>query len=276
MPYQMPAGTVEKVKRFFQGASFEYLWMPGNGLEELGINDVELSATFAFPFFYNPDSPLYVTPGFAAHYWNGPSGAWTSAPPNDFPSRTYDAYLDAQWDPQINEVLGGELSFRIGVYSDFTKVDVESLRYQGRGAVVLSLSPNMQVKAGVEYFDRQRIKLLPVGGLYWSPTPDYRFEIVFPDPKLAVRLQSFGNADWWFFFRGEYGGGSWRIGGIAPAEASVDYNDTRAAIGVEFDSASRADGFFEVGMAFEREIYGDGARLFQPNPAVFLGAGLHY
>jgi len=97
---------------------------------------------------------------------------------------------------------------------------------------------------------------------------------------LAVRLQSFGNTDWWFFFRGEYGGGSWTIKGVAPGETNLiaerDYNDTRAAIGVEFDSASRADGFFEVGVAFEREIYGNGGRLDDPNPGVFLGAGLTY
>ena len=279
MTFPTPSGTIAKVKRFFQGASMEYVWMPGNGPQELGINDVELSATFALPFFYNPDSPLYVTPGFAAHYWNGPSVALVPAP-SDFPPRTYDAYLDAEWNPQINQVLGGELSFRVGVYSDFTKVVNESLRYQGRGVMVLSLSPNMQVKAGVEYLDRQRIKLFPVGGLVWSPSPDYRFEIVFPDPKLAVRLQSFGNTDWWLFFRGEYGGGSWTIKGVAPGETDLlaqrDYNDTRAAVGVEFDSASRADGFFEVGVAFEREIYGDGIRIRTPNPTVFAGAGLHY
>ena len=275
----MPTGTVEKVKRFFQGASLEYIWMPGNGPQELGINDVELSGTFAFPFFYNPDSPLHVTPGFAIHYWNGPSVALTS-PPSDFPSRTYDAYLDAQWDPRINQVLGGELSFRIGVYSDFTKVVNESLRYQGRGVMVLSLSPRMQVKAGVEYMDRERIKFLPVGGLVWSPTPDYRFEIIFPDPKLAVRLQSFGNTDWWLFFRGEYGGGSWTVKGVAPGETDLvakrDYNDTRAAVGAEFDSVGGVNGFFEAGVAFEREIYGDGFRLFGPNTGMFLGAGIHY
>ncbi len=279
MPYGMPTGSMETVKRFFQGAALEYMWMPGNGPDELGINDLELSGTFAFPFFYNPDSPLYVTPGFAIHYWNGPSVA-LNPPPSDFPPRTYDAYIDTQWDPQINQVLGGELSFRIGVYSDFSKVVNESLRYQGRGLMVISLSPRVQIKAGVEYLDRRRIKLLPVGGVVWSPTPDYRCEMIFPDPRIAMRLKSYGNTDWWLFFRGEYGGGSWTIKGVAPGEEDIvaerDYNDTRAALGVEFDSTTGADGFFEVGAAFEREIYGDGFRLFNPNTGFFLGAGVHY
>ena len=278
-PCPTPTGTFQKVKRFYQGASLEYLWMPGNGPQELGINDVELSATFAVPFLYNPDSPLYVTPGFAVHLWNGPS-VDLIPPPSDFPPRTYDAFLTAEWDPRINQVLGGELSFTIGVYSDFARVVNESLRYHGRGVVVLSLSPSMQIKAGAEYLDRRRIKLFPVGGLVWSPTPDYRFEIIFPDPKLAMRLRSHGNVDWWLFFRGEYGGGSWTIKGVRPGETDLlaqrDYNDTRAAVGIEFDSTSRADGFFEAGVAFEREIYGNGVRIFQPNPTVFLGAGLHY
>jgi hypothetical protein len=47
-------------------------------------------------------------------------------------------------------------------------------------------------------------------------------------------------------------------------------------VGLEFDSLNGMDGLFEVGMAFEREIYGNGARLFAPNSTVFVGAGLSY
>ena len=48
--------------------------------QELGINDVELSVTFAFPMFYNSQTPLLVTPGFAVHYWEGPVSVLPAAP----------------------------------------------------------------------------------------------------------------------------------------------------------------------------------------------------
>jgi hypothetical protein len=283
--YPTPTGTVQTMRKFLQEVGLDYIWMPGNGPEELGIHDVDLNASFAIPFLYNPDTPLVVTPGFAIHYWNGPTNGLfpPNPPPRHFPPRTYDAYLDGAWNPQMTQILGAELGFRIGVYSDFTKLTNQSVRYQGKGLVVLSFSPGVQVKAGVMYLDRERIKLFPTGGLVWSPNPDLRFDILFPNPKLAARLKSYGNTEWWAYFRGEYGGGSWTIKGIDDGvndETGVvrrrDYNDTRAAVGLEFDSLNGMDGLFEVGMAFEREIYGNGARLFAPNSTVFVGAGLSY
>ncbi len=235
-------------------------------------------------FFYGffdlgfTDRPLLVTPGFAIHYWNGPSNGPLPQPPaRDFPSRTYDAYLDGAWNPQMTQILGAELAVRVGVYSDFTKLTNQSVRYQGKGLMVLSFSPGVQVKAGVMYLDRERIKLFPTGGLVWSPNPDLRFEILFPNPKLAARLKSYGNTEWWAYFRGDYGGGSWTIKDNVTGEVRPrDYNDTRAAVGLEFDSLNGVDGLFEVGVAFEREIFGDGGTLFAPNLTVFVGGGLSY
>ena len=40
--------------------------------DELGINDFDLSATFAIPFLGNPNTPLLVTPGFGLQLWEGP------------------------------------------------------------------------------------------------------------------------------------------------------------------------------------------------------------
>ena len=145
----------------------------------------------------------------------------------------------------------------------------------GKGYGVISLSPNIKLKVGAQYLDRQKIKLLPAGGLIWTPNSNTKFEILFPDPRLAWRLRQVGNMEWWFYGRGEYGGDSWTIsqpGGVI----ETDYNDYRVAIGMEFDDHSRWDGYFEVGYAFEREIYQLGATQMTPNATVFVGAGLAY
>ena len=51
--------------------------------------------------------------------------------------------------PQPTDWLGAELSFRIGVYSDFVQVVVRSIRYTGTGLAVLNFSPSFKIKAGV-------------------------------------------------------------------------------------------------------------------------------
>lgn len=272
---QQPTNYVETMQRFMDEFRLDYVWMPGNGPQELGIHDAEISASFAIPFFSSP-SPLLITPGFATNWFNGPSPPHGPPPLNpELPPRLYEAYLDTSWNPQPTPEFGGELSFRIGVYSDFDRVTNESIRYMGKGYGVISLSPNMKVKAGIQYLDRQKIKLLPAGGLIWTPNSNTKFEILFPDPKLAWRLRQVGNMEWWFYGRGEYGGDSWTIndgGGVI----ETDYNDYRVAIGMEFDDHSRWDGYFEVGYSFEREIYQFGTTTMTPNATVFVGAGLAY
>jgi hypothetical protein len=148
---------------------------------------------------------------------------------------------------------------------------------------VVALSPNVTLKAGVWYLDRVRVKILPAGGIIWIPggNRDVRLELLFPNPKIAMRMATDPwNTEWWFYARGEYGGGSWTIkrDNIAGEPIQeVDYNDLRAALGVEFDSYSRFDGLFEVGLAFERELYYRSATpTFHPTPTVFLGGQLAY
>jgi hypothetical protein len=273
---QQPTNYVQTMQRFMDEARLVYIWMPGNGPEELGIHDAELSASFAIPFFGSP-SPLLVTPGFATNWWNGPSPPHGPPPDNPiFPPRLYEAYLDAAWNPQPTPEFGGELSFRIGIYSDFDRVVNESIRYMGKGYGIIALSPAIKIKAGVQYLDRQKIKLLPAGGLIWTPNSNTRFDILFPDPRLAWRLRQVGNVDWWFYGRGEYGGDSWTISDGMGSVIETDYNDFRVAIGLEFDDRSRWKGHFEAGYAFQREIYQFGATQMSPNSTVFVGAGLAY
>jgi hypothetical protein len=88
------------------------------------------------------------------------------------------------------------------------------------------------------------------------------------------------NTEWWFYVRGEYGGGSWTIKRTnipGMPQDQVDYNDIRAAVGFEFDSYSGLDGLVEVGIAFERELfYRSGTPTFYPNPSIFLGGQLAF
>jgi hypothetical protein len=265
-----PSGTITTMKRFLQEVRLDYVWMPGSASREFGINDVDLSATFAIPFLHNPKTPLLITPGFAVHYWSGPSGLLVNLPP-----RVYDAYLGAAWNPQLSPVFSGELGCRVGIYSDFQRVTSDSLRYQGYGLGALALSPSFTVKAGVVYLDRQNVKLLPAGGIVWTPSPDIRFEILFPNPKLAMRLPAYSSCEWWGYVRGEYGGGSWTIKDNGTS-SPMDYNDMRAAVGVEFATVRRLHGLFETGVAFERELYGNRNAQFDLNSTVFVRAGLAY
>jgi len=277
--YQNSDGTAARLQRFLQELSFEHTWIYGNsGPERLGINRAELAATFGIPIFYNPNTPLLITPGFAFNWFDGPSvGA-------DLPPRVYDAYLDGAWHPRLTDWLHADLGLRTGVWTDFNEVNSDSIRILGRGLGVLAISPQFDVLIGVWYLDRNRVKMLPAGGVHWRPSSELDAYLVFPNPKIRKRSINVGSSQWWIYVAGEYGGGRWTIrrdpAGVAgDVGDDFDYNDIRILFGFEWETQTQARGHFEVGYVFNRELWYDTTRLpakLDLDDSLMLRAGVSF
>ena len=143
---------------------------------------------------------------------------------------------------------------------------------------VLTFSPSFKIEAGVWYLNRLRVKLLPAGGIVWTPNSDVRFDILFPNPKFTRRITTIGTTDWRFMIRGEYGGGEWTVKRLSGDIDQVNYNDIRVATGLEFDRSGGIHGMIETGVAFSREIlFRVGPPgTFYPTTTVFVGGAIAY
>ncbi|MEX2307581.1 MAG: hypothetical protein WD738_08320 [Pirellulales bacterium] len=278
-PYDMATsaeGYWAKTQRFLQELSVEYTYLYGDHSDpfDFEINRAEFTSTFAFPMFYNIQTPLLVTPGFAFNWLEGP----ISGPGGpDLPPRLYDAYLDFAWYPRWYEWLGGELGFRTGVWSDFHHVSSDSIRLMGRGLASVALTPNLDVLFGAVYLDRVDVKLLPAGGFYYRPTPEWDMYLVFPNPKVRRFLTAIGNSKWYWYAAGEYGGGSWTVRREL-IDDRIDYNDIRVIGGLEWETQTFIRGHIELGYVFDREvIFVSGAPpTFTPDDTIMLRAGIDF
>lgn len=264
--------------RFLEQVRVESEWLNRQNSQSVGITSVELNASFAFPILVQ-QPPFFVTPGFAIHFWDGPSSSdWQGNPV--LPGSTYDAYLDTAWRPVITPWLSGDIGFRVGVYTDFNFVNSHSIRTIGRGLGIVTLNPRWQAAAGIVYLDRFGIKLLPAGGLIWTPNQDVRWEILFPRPKLAQRVTTIRNTDLWAYAVAEYGGGRWTFERPGNIPAGFDYNDYRVAGGIETKGVNRLRGWFEVGFVWGRTVKyyytNPGIPSFSPDETVMLRGGLLY
>ncbi len=277
MPQLFPQGssTFAQPMRFLQEVRLRDDQLLGlGGSSALAVNDLELSATFAIPFF-GSTAPLLITPGFGMHWFGGPA----TGPPDyaDMPPRTYDAYLDAGWHPQITPWLSANLGLRGGAYTDFNTFNTHSIRIMGRGLGIITMTPTVQIAAGIVYLDRNRVKLLPAGGIIWIPDPDHRYEILFPNPKLAKRWTTVGNTDVWLYLSGEYGGGAWTIQRQGGVNDDVDYNDIRVNLGIEGYGLRGQHLFFETGYVFDRKlIYRTATPNFDAASTVMFRGGIEY
>ncbi len=252
-------GTQPQFIRFFQGARFRdsYIFSQGN-VNSMAINDTDLSLAVLFPNFLWSTQPLFLMPSFSLHQWSGP----ITDPPEvlaDMPAIAYSAFLDAGWQSDPARILGADLGMRIGMFSDFNSNSSESLRIMGRGIAKLRVTPRSTLKVGVLYLDRNDIKLLPALGLLWEPNAQTKFDIFFPEPKLAHYLSTIGTTDTWWYLGGFYGGGNWTIQRADGSNDKVDINDIRVVLGVEWGlndliKAGRRFGFFEIGYVFNREL----------------------
>ena len=60
------------------------------------------------------------------------------------------------------------------------------------GLGVINYSPELKFKLGLIYLDRNDVKLLPAGGVFYTPDADTRWEIFFPRPKYTHRFATTG------------------------------------------------------------------------------------
>lgn len=236
--------------KFVQDVRFRHTYVGGgDDPNDVGINDSEIAVTFTIPNFLTTGQPLFISPAFALHLWDGPV-----LPDADLPPQAYSAYLDLQWASDPSLQIGAEIGFRIGAYTDFNTLNDESLRIQGLGLGVFRFTPTLTGKVGAMYLDRNKIKILPAGGILWTPTPQVRFDFFFPQPKLAAHLTTLGKHDLWWYLAGEYGGGAWTIERADGTSDNVDINDIRVSAGVEWSGPSGVSGFFEGGFVFKRQV----------------------
>ena len=245
----------------------------GNDVHDLGINDTEVAATFTLPNFLTTGQPLFISPAFALHLWDGPI-----SPPADLPANAYSAYLDTQWASDPTLQIGVEMGFRIGVYTDFHTLNDHSLRIQGLGLGVFRLTPTLTFKVGAMYLDRNKIKILPAGGFLWTPTPQVRFDIFFPQPRLSAYLTTVGRYELWWYIAGEYGGGAWTIQRADGTSDRIDINDIRVSAGLEWMGPRGFNGFVEAGFVFKRQVIyvATPSDSFNPDNSYMVRAGISF
>jgi hypothetical protein len=260
--------------RILQHPRFSDTWISGGDHDrDVQIHDFEFAVTGAIPHFLASTQPLYITPTFLLHLWDGPQGIAGDLPPN-----AYSAFVDAFWASDPNRPIGAEIGVAVGAFTDFETFNKHSVRVIGEGFGVLRLTPTLTFKLGVWYLNRNDLKLLPAGGLVWQPNPQTKFDILFPNPKYTQYLTTIGNSDVWWYVAGEYGGGAWTIERADGTSDRIDINDIRVKVGIDWINQRNWRGFVEAGYVFNRRVVYvvDPTDNFKARDAFLLGAGFSF
>ncbi len=249
-------------------------YVAGDGGLNIGMNDTDIGIDVQFPHFMGTEAPLVISPQFTLSLWDGPSGSLTQ----QLPANAYGALLETAWNSDPKKVAGANIAVSVGVFSDFNTFTSDSIRIQTMSYGWVRLTPQMQLKLGVNYIDRVDLKLLPAVGILWEPNPQMKFDIFFPKPKISRQFTPIGTTETWLYLAAEYGGGSWTIEYWSGGTDQIDINDIRVMIGVEWFAQSGMRGMFEAGWVTSRDVVYryHPADDFSPSDTFMLRAGIAF
>ena len=199
------------------------------------------SSPFSSSKAMSPDRDSFAfTGGIGMHFLRGP----TTTP---IESRLFDFVGGLQTRKTINSVFSYDLATSIGAYSDFEDSARDGIRFQSHAVGFLDMGC-ADLVFGVEYLDREDIKLLPVGGIVLR-NEDLRAELVFPRPRIDIALDEETS----LFFKGNLGGGSWDIERPDESNDVFTYRAFEVTVGLQ-SVGDESVSSVELGYVFDRTI----------------------
>jgi len=256
----------------FQRILFTGTWLPTFGGNDLGTTELDLSAVLGFPA-PTRQSPLLVTPDFAVHYLDGPTTV-------NLPPRVYNASVEFRWMRKLSPRWAMDLAVQPGVFSDFRTGANDAVRVLGRGLAIYDPNPTTRLVFGVAHLARTDVKVLPIGGVIYTPNEDWRWGLLFPQPKISRRIATLAGrhpGSRWAYIAGEFGGGVWAIDPIGGPADTVTVRDFRLLLGVETKVPSGIGRRLELGYVFGRRIEFDSSEPdFKLRDTLLLRVGASY
>ena len=197
----------------------------------------------------------------------------------DVPNHLYIANTSFLWRKEWNDRWSSLLIFTPSVRTDF-KSDDDGFRLFGLGLAQWEWVPDiLQISFGAVYLGRQDLPtLLPAIGLVWTPTPQWKYDLLFPRPKISYQLWKEGSrAETWAYLSTDLGGNTWSVQRSDGTDDVLSIKDYRIQLGVERIIDGGGGLFFETGYAFRRRLeYATGGERTELSGAWIIQAGLRF
>ena len=237
LPPSLTEHMLEPYCRYREDESYT-TYMPGDG-DQFGW------LTFGSNTWLSRGESSGMEMNFNLHLLSGPEVV-------ALPPRLYDFELGYQSKTSLSEKFSYDFGLSVGIYSDFEDSARDGVRFPAHLVGMVHPNENWDWVFGVEYLDRDDIKMLPVIGFIWHDTslPGLRIEAVFPRPRIDLQIQNNMRLYW----TARLGGGSWDIEMPDETNDVFTYRDYQILMGLESLSKDKKLNAWEFGFVFSRHI----------------------
>lgn len=262
-------GSKGKKKGMLQKLTFGGSWVPSFGDGGMGLARFDTTASLGLPgpkFMAEYQSFFLVSPRFGYTYvdWNRNT---------EFPDSLYTAGLGLTMMQQISE--NKSLMFTVTPsYSSDGKASSDAFRCSATLGLNWTFNPRLQIILGVAYLDRDDVNIMPFGGLIWTPTPDWRIELIAPMARAAKRIDAWSDSSVkrWAYLGGGFEGGNWAVKSSGGRSDFAMYREFSFLIGLETERTEAATWNLELGYLFARrmEFDHDTQSTYKPDDSLVL------
>ena len=244
----MDATTIQRYRQaMIQKVELLGGYVHRDGPEQFGYSYASAGVVMVVPLG-STDNVILVTPRYRTDWLSGPATI-------DVPARVHTAVLDLGWRYKVTPRWSAIAGFRPGFMTDYN-TSSSGFRVSGVALASYDVVPEMlTMLAGVVYVDRNDFNWIPAFGLTWIPSADLRFELTFPKPKIARRINHvpFQLEDW-IYLSAMFGGGTWSVLRTSGLDDELTLRDFRVSVGVERIRDGGTGINVELGYLFGRRL----------------------
>lgn len=185
---------------------------------------------------------------FNAHYWSGPGGI-------ALPGQVDQISADLELGFFNNGPWSAQIAFHPQIVDGYeAALNPYAFNFDGRAIATYLASPNWSFVAGVAFWDRVDLLVVPHVGAIWTPGPRWELRLLFPRTRISYYIGRRGRTDFWLYGIAEYTAEAWQanIGDPTIVADRIQITDDRLSLGLRWD-AGRHSVFVEAGYIFNRQ-----------------------
>lgn len=257
---------------------FEYI--PGQDVSN-GQGEFEsfgFDGTLEFTQLLNPGLVFTHAPQFGLRTWQSPLLTGNER----LPSTVFRFGWDFEFStPENGTPWSFVLGFNPSINTDFESgLSSRGINLDGRAAAIYRANPQLQYVAGLMYWDRVNDRILPYGGVVWTPNDRAEIRAMFPEARVSYYVGNVADDDKWLYVKAGYHVESYQIDMDVPGgggrEDQIEIADWRVMLGLRSES-NYFGTFIEGGYVFDREVeFGGQTTDFTIDDGFILRAGIRY